>query len=148
MNWLMGRSTVVTPSTVTPDPTEIFKALGDPIRWNIVRQMAEVDELACSTLEDTLPVSKPTISYHAKILIQAGLVKVRKEGRNYFYTLRHDVLHELMDDIWALAPTPRPVREGKIDHTSETTKRRRTTKRHLAAAGAETGEREAVLLTW
>jgi DNA-binding transcriptional ArsR family regulator len=138
----------VSASTTSPDPTEIFKALGDPIRWKIVRQMAEVDELACSTLEDTLPVSKPTISYHTKILIQAGLVKVRKDGRNYFYTLRRDVLHELMDDIWALAPAPRPVREGKIEHTSESTKRRRVAKRRLTSGGAETGDREAVLLTW
>ena len=43
-------------------PTEIFKALSDPVRWSIVMQMAAVDELACVTLEDTLTVSKPTIS--------------------------------------------------------------------------------------
>ena len=65
-------------------PTEVFKALGDPIRWSIVTQMAAVDELACLTLEDTLPVSKPTISYHTKILHHAGLISVRKSGRNGF----------------------------------------------------------------
>jgi DNA-binding transcriptional ArsR family regulator len=90
-------------------PTEVFKALGDPIRWSIVTQMAAVDELACVTLEDTLPVSKPTISYHTKILHHAGLISVRKEGRNYFYTLRRDVLHEVLDSLWELAPTPRPI---------------------------------------
>ncbi|MEO3855874.1 metalloregulator ArsR/SmtB family transcription factor [Acrocarpospora sp. B8E8] len=129
-------------------PTEIFKALGDPIRWEIVRQMAAVDELACSTLEDTLPVSKPTISYHTKILTQAGLVDVRKDGRNYYYTLRRNVLHDLMDDVWALAPTPRPVREGRIGHESGAAKRRRTAKQRLASATTETTDREGVLLTW
>ena len=128
----------MTPGTAPADPTEIFKALGDPIRWNIVRQMAEVDELACSTLEDTLPVWKPTISYHAKILVQAGLVQVRKDGRNYYYTLRRDVLHALMNDIRALAPAPRPVRETG----------RRVVKCHVASTTAETGDKEAVLLTW
>ena len=55
-------------ATPQQPPTEIFKALSDPIRWDIVLQMASVDELACVTLEDSLPVSKPTISYYIKIL--------------------------------------------------------------------------------
>ncbi|PAK24548.1 hypothetical protein CJD44_21945 [Streptomyces sp. alain-838] len=88
---------------------EGFKALGDPIRWSIIQQMAEQEELACSRLEDTLPVSKPTISYHTKILAQAGLIEVRKRGRNYFYALRRDVLRDLIDQLWAMAPGPRLV---------------------------------------
>ena len=99
-------------ATSQQPPTEIFKALSDPIRWDIVLQMASVDELACVTLEDTLPVSKPTISYHIKTLYQAGLINVRKSGRNYFYSLRREVLHELLDDLWELVPTQRSaVRE-------------------------------------
>jgi DNA-binding transcriptional ArsR family regulator len=99
-------------SATSQPPIEIFKALSDPIRWNIIVQMASVDELACVALEDTLPVSKPTISYHTKILYQAGLINARKSGRNYFYSLRRDVLHELLDDLWKLAPVQRPaVRE-------------------------------------
>jgi DNA-binding transcriptional ArsR family regulator len=95
---------------------EVFKALGDPIRWSILQQVAQQDELACSTLEDTLPVSKPTISYHTKILTQAGLMEVRKRGRHYFYCLRHDVLGELIDELWALAPGPRAVAETPPRH--------------------------------
>jgi DNA-binding transcriptional ArsR family regulator len=90
-------------------PAEIFKALGDPVRWSIIEQVAREDELACSLLEDTLPVSKPTISYHTKVLTQAGLLEVRKRGRNYFYCLRREVLGELADQLWALAPGPRAV---------------------------------------
>jgi DNA-binding transcriptional ArsR family regulator len=140
---------------VTPSPgpavtvTDVFNALGDPIRWSIVQQMAAVDELPCSTLEDTLPVSKPTISYHTKILVQAGLISVRKQGRNLFYTLRRDVLQQLMDDVWAVAPGPRPVREsGRIDHQPGTARRRRpaAASRLKAAAGDDTAE--ASLLTW
>src|ERR1700684_2351297 len=88
--------------------TEIFKALSDPVRWSIVMQMASVDELACMTLEDTLPVSKPTISYHTKILYHAGLIKVRKSGRTCYYSLRRDVLRNLLFDLWVLAPTAQP----------------------------------------
>jgi DNA-binding transcriptional ArsR family regulator len=116
---------------------EVFKALGDPIRWSIVQQMAQQDELACSLLEDTLPVSKPTISYHTKILSQAGLIEVHKRGRNYFYSLRRDVLRELIDDLWAMAPGPRLVSEGSTPAPQR-----------KAAVGDEGARRLATILTW
>jgi DNA-binding transcriptional ArsR family regulator len=95
--------------TVENPPTEVFRALSDPTRWSIIVQMAQVDELACIRLEDTLPVSKPTISYHTKILHNAGLISTRKAGRNYYYSLRRDVIRDLLDGLLELAPTPRPV---------------------------------------
>lgn len=122
--------------------TEVFKALGDPIRWNIVQQMAQQEELACSVLEDTLPVSKPTISYHTKILTQAGLIEVRKRGRNYFYSLRREVLRSLMDEMWTLAPGPRLV--SSTDDQSAGSSDRPALK---AAVGDDT-PRSATLLTW
>jgi DNA-binding transcriptional ArsR family regulator len=139
-------------------PTEVFKALGDPIRWSIVTQMAAVDELACLTLEDTLPVSKPTISYHTKILQHAGLIDVRKEGRNYFYTLRRDVLHEVLDSLWELAPTPRPVEGQRKGYVRSGTRQsngpgRPAVSRATGAAqsrhrGATEAVEDVVVLTW
>jgi DNA-binding transcriptional ArsR family regulator len=122
--------------------TEVFKALGDPIRWNIIQQMAQQEELACSLLEDTLPVSKPTISYHTKILTQAGLIEVRKRGRNYFYSLRRDVLRELIDEMWTLAPGPRAV--GDQGDSTAAPAQRPT----LAPAVGDEGAASAALLTW
>jgi DNA-binding transcriptional ArsR family regulator len=133
-------------------PTEIFKALSDPVRWSIIVQMAAVDELACITLEDTLPVSKPTISYHTKILQHAGLISVRKSGRNYYYSLRRDVLHKLLDDLWELAPTPRPV-VSQEDGQMAMGRRGKRADGHLTSparkrrANREAVE-EAVVLTW
>jgi DNA-binding transcriptional ArsR family regulator len=127
-------------------PTEIFKALSDPVRWSIIAQMASVDELACITLEDTLPVSKPTISYHTKILHHAGLISVRKAGRNYYYSLRRDVLHKLLDDLWEFAPAPRPVvakEDGQVT-MDRTPKRAPARKRRPNREAVE----EAVVLTW
>ena len=127
-------------ATSQQPPTEIFKALSDPIRWNIIVQMASVDELACVTLEDTLPVSKPTISYHTKILYQAGLINVRKSGRNYFYSLRREVLHELLDDLWDLAPTQRPAVRDEDGHARLGPARNQP--------GAPEDAEESVVLTW
>jgi DNA-binding transcriptional ArsR family regulator len=133
--------------------TDLFKALGDPVRWSIIQQMAAVDELPCSTLEKTLTISKPTISYHTKILVQAGLVSVRKESRNFYYTLRREVLHGLVDEVWAIAPEPRGMRDGRMDRTSGTADRRRkrAARPHLEAiegAGMASGGTDAILLTW
>jgi DNA-binding transcriptional ArsR family regulator len=69
----------------------IFSALGDPVRMQIIRMIANESELACTVLDDTLPISKSTISYHIKVLYRSGLISVRKEGRYYFYKLRRDV---------------------------------------------------------
>lgn len=76
--------------TVDESYSEIFRALGEPLRVDIIRQIAATEELACTRLEETLPISKSTISYHIKILSSAGLVRVRKSGRNFFYTLRQE----------------------------------------------------------
>ncbi|OYD70394.1 ArsR/SmtB family transcription factor [Rhodococcus sp. OK302] len=95
-------------------PMDLLRALGDPVRWSIVRQLCAVDELPCSTLEHTLNVSKPTISYHTKILIQAGLMYLRKEGRNNFYTLRPEALHALIEAVSVLAPDISPADDGVL----------------------------------
>jgi DNA-binding transcriptional ArsR family regulator len=109
--------------------TTVLKAISDPVRWEIVRQMTEVDELACQTLEERLPVSKPTISYHIRILAQAGLVSIRKEGRYFFYALQRQTLRDLVDELWVLAPQPD----------------REPSQRPTAAAAEPS---DAVLLTW
>jgi DNA-binding transcriptional ArsR family regulator len=76
---------------------ERFKAVSDPVRWDILRQIAQAGVLPAGVLEETLPVSKPTISYHMKILVRAGIVAARKERRNLYYSLRGEVLRELAE---------------------------------------------------
>ncbi|WP_211898017.1 ArsR/SmtB family transcription factor [Saccharopolyspora erythraea] len=71
---------------------QVLKALGDPTRLDMLSRMASRDEYPCTTLEHELPVGKSTISYHVKILSQAGLVSVSKKGRFYFYTLHRDII--------------------------------------------------------
>jgi DNA-binding transcriptional ArsR family regulator len=136
--------------------TEVFKALGDPVRWSIIAQLAAVGEIPCADLEKTLTVSKPTISYHARILQHAGLLAVRKEGRNYFYVLRREVLEEVQEVLLRLAPTPRLVRDESA--AGEARAARRRAEQQAGAVGRTAGRRqrrarlsnddEAVLLTW
>ncbi|MBE1536875.1 ArsR/SmtB family transcription factor [Actinomadura algeriensis] len=124
--------------------TEVFKALGDPIRWSIVQQIAREDEFACSLLEDMLPVSKPTISYHTKILSQAGLIEVHKRGRNYFYSLRRDVVREVMGELSELAPGAGPIADERNGAGRDGSAARAKETRAASAAG----EGDAAILTW
>lgn len=91
---------------------EVFRVLGDRIRWTIVRRLAEVEEVPAALFEATLPVSKPTISYHIRMLRQIGLISVRKQGRHYFYSLQRALLQELLHSLWAVA-RPDATAEGE-----------------------------------
>jgi DNA-binding transcriptional ArsR family regulator len=133
-------------------PDEIFKALRDPVRWRIVAQMAAVEELAYVTLADTLPVVKPTISHHMKILYEAGLINVRKSGRNLYYSLRRDVLHKLIDELWELAAVPRPAASKQNGRPAVGQRRTRADgaprKPARKARASHDNAEEVIVLTW
>lgn len=82
----------------TPEITEnylaVFAALSEPLRVRIMCLLAqsETGEVPNTLLDERLPVGKSTISYHVGILKRAGLLSVRKAGRNYFYMLRTEHL--------------------------------------------------------
>jgi DNA-binding transcriptional ArsR family regulator len=92
--------------------SEIFRALSEPIRAEIVRLIGAVGssgDYPCTGLEEELPISKSTISYHVKILSKAGLVTVRRDGRNFRYHLNREVFDHFvpgyLDRLLAQPPT-------------------------------------------
>jgi len=65
----------------------LLHALSDPVRLEIVRQLAGTDgELTCGQLE--LPVGKSTCSHHLKALSCAGVIVEREEGVRKYLRLR------------------------------------------------------------
>lgn len=92
----IGRRTSVTP--------EVLRALADPIRRHMLERLSGHPELTSSDLEATLPISGPTISYHTKILVQAGLITSRTPGRTVVYSLRRAVLRDLVGELGTLLP--------------------------------------------
>ena len=88
---------------VAPVPVEdlagIFRVLGDPTRIEILRLLVGDEEVACTTLEAILPISKSTISYHVKALKSVGLIRVRKDGRYYHYTLQRERLDAILPGV-------------------------------------------------
>jgi DNA-binding transcriptional ArsR family regulator len=85
---------------VERDPAvEVLKALSDPIRLQIMSRIVSSPELACTTLELELPISKSTISYHMKILHSAGLINIRKQGKFYHYTARREDMDQIFPGL-------------------------------------------------
>jgi DNA-binding transcriptional ArsR family regulator len=79
-----------------------FAALGDGTRRAIFEMVAErarsVGELA-----GDLPVSRPAVSQHLKVLKEAGLVRDRAAGARRIYELDHDgvgALRSYLDQFW------------------------------------------------
>lgn len=63
---------------------KIAKALADPTRFGILRAIAGTSELCCGEIARRFPVSQATVSHHVRILLESGLVNVRREGQfNY-----------------------------------------------------------------
>ena len=66
---------------------DLLAALADPIRLAIVRSVAESEgEIGCGAFD--LPVTKPTLTHHFRVLKEAGLIGARMEGTRKFIHLR------------------------------------------------------------
>lgn len=75
-----------------------WEALGDPTRLAIVTRLAERPR-AVGELADELPVSRPAVSQHLKVLKDAGLVTDRAEGTRRVYRLSPVGLGALRDQL-------------------------------------------------
>ena len=71
---------------------KITKALGDPTRFNILQAIAASGETCCGDLAKQFPITQATCSQHLKILAEAGLVTMRREGQFNYYRLLRDTL--------------------------------------------------------
>ncbi|WP_346620495.1 metalloregulator ArsR/SmtB family transcription factor [Blastococcus montanus] len=76
---------------------EAMQALGDPTRRALLDLLAG-GELAAGELAERFPVSRPAISRHLRVLREAGLVRVRSDGRQRLYALDTGPLKEI--DAW------------------------------------------------
>src|SRR6266487_3533700 len=80
-------------------------ALGDPTRRAIFEQLRRGPR-AVGEIAGELPVSRPAVSQHLRVLKEAGLVTERRDGTRRLYRLDPDGLGELrdyFDDFWTEA---------------------------------------------
>ena len=79
-----------------------FDALGDPTRRQIFEELRR-GPLAVGALAERLPVSRPAVSQHLKVLRNAGLVQEERLGTRRIYSADPRGLEELrawLDGMW------------------------------------------------
>jgi DNA-binding transcriptional ArsR family regulator len=96
---------------------DALDALGDPTRRRVFERLRR-GPLSVTELAEKLPVSRPAVSQHLRVLKQAGLVTERRDGTRRLYRIDPDGLGELrdyLDDFWgdALAAFQAAVEKGE-----------------------------------
>jgi ArsR family transcriptional regulator len=88
-----------------------LKALADPTRFRMVQEIAEAGELSCGEVTERFDVSQPTISHHLKILVDAGLLVQRTEGKQHYTSVDRARLQGLVATLpkrLSSAPSKKP----------------------------------------
>ncbi|MEO6211579.1 MAG: metalloregulator ArsR/SmtB family transcription factor [Gemmatimonadaceae bacterium] len=94
----------MSPSTLTANPAyaaSLFHALSDVTRLEIIEKLRGGERCVCE-LTDALDAAQSRLSFHLRVLKEAGLVTDRKEGRWSYYALVPDALVELHDIVVSL----------------------------------------------
>ena len=82
---------------VTHTVVEALAAVADPTRRQILALLVD-GEVSAGDLAAAFSVSRPAVSRHLRVLREAGLVRVRSDGRLRIYALDPEPLREL--DAW------------------------------------------------
>ena len=96
--------------------TLALAALGDPMRRAIFEQLAE-NPLSVGVLAERLPVSRPAVSQHLKVLKDAGLVADDRDGTRHIYRLDPNGIADLrdyLDRFWNTALASFKARAEKV----------------------------------
>lgn len=90
--------------SATARSAELFHALSDEARLEIIQILLDGEHCVCD-LQSHLDVAQSRLSYHLKVLKDAGVVTDRREGRWSYYTLNRDAIVEAERLLAALRPT-------------------------------------------
>lgn len=97
------RDTAADRETNTAAKARLFHALSDETRLEIIDQLQGGERCVCE-LMDTLDAAQSRLSFHLRVLKDAGLVADRREGRWSYYELRRDAFKEVAEAVRAMTP--------------------------------------------
>lgn len=84
---------------------QVLDALGDPTRRQVLEQLRK-GPAPVGRLAESLPISRPAVSQHLRVLEECGLVAHQSVGTRNIYRVAPDGLTALrgwLDDFWATA---------------------------------------------
>ena len=80
----------------------LLKAMADPLRLQVLEALGGGERCVCE-LTSELGLAQSKLSFHLKVLREAGLIEARDEGRWVYYSLRTDAIEQLRGWLWELA---------------------------------------------
>ncbi len=86
-----------------PRIAQLCNALADEARVEIIARLLDGEKCVCD-LTDALATGQSRLSYHLKVLKDAGLVTDRRDGRWAYYTLARDAFLEAEELLSSLRP--------------------------------------------
>ena len=81
------------------NPQEVFAALGDPTRFEVLSRLADGGPASASALAEALPISRQAIAKHLAALEEVGLVERSRQGREVVFTVDTGPIGDVA--IWA-----------------------------------------------
>ena len=86
----MDAATAIETSPVTADAAvAVLATVADPVRWRVLRLLAAGQACVCE-IQAQVPVASNLLSYHLRVLREAGLITSNKRGRWVDYRLVAD----------------------------------------------------------
>jgi DNA-binding transcriptional ArsR family regulator len=89
-----------------PAVDDTFGVISHPLRRMILERLAAGDSRV-TELAAGMPVSRPAVSQHLRLMLDVGVVRERRAGRERYYSLARDRLQEVdrwlarLDGFWA-----------------------------------------------
>jgi ArsR family transcriptional regulator, arsenate/arsenite/antimonite-responsive transcriptional repressor len=80
----------------------LLKAMADPLRLQVLEALGGGERCVCE-LTSELGLAQSKLSFHLKVLREAGLIEARDEGRWVYYSLRTDAIEQLRGWLGELA---------------------------------------------
>ncbi len=81
---------------------KIFSALADPTRLSIVEALLADGELSSTEIANKLDISLALLCHHSKVLMEAGVLSLRRQGQTKFRSIDRALLKACFDSLQAL----------------------------------------------
>jgi ArsR family transcriptional regulator, arsenate/arsenite/antimonite-responsive transcriptional repressor len=95
------------PHDRTADAVRLFHALSDETRVEIVKRLAAEGERCVCDLQDAMDAGQSRLSFHLRVLKDAGIVEDRREGRWSYYALVPSAFDDAAEILKELKPRTR-----------------------------------------
>lgn len=80
--------------SVAAQSVALLQAVADPVRWVVLDALAEGPRCVCD-LQERVPIAANLLSYHLKVLREAGLVSATRRGRWVDYAIVDDAAQRM-----------------------------------------------------